>query len=187
MSRERIDATLAPLAEAHLPLEGTFRPSDASRSSASGRAKNIRWDAVAVYLTTHMASDVVTELDFLTVGRVDDIAARYGAAALTQPPIRALRTDAPQPGQAAGHRSCLVRPACGGPLRDRATTRAKRLTTLAAFIASLIFVTICGYIPFCNSAFSFPMPCWRVVFLFLLGSAPVCFREHLPRGLRGLA
>jgi hypothetical protein len=33
-----------------------------------------------VYLT-HTAGDVVTELDFLTVARVEDIAAGHGAAA----------------------------------------------------------------------------------------------------------
>jgi 4a-hydroxytetrahydrobiopterin dehydratase len=41
---------------------------------------DIRWDKLTVYLTTHTAGDVVTELDFLTVARVDDIAARHGAA-----------------------------------------------------------------------------------------------------------
>jgi 4a-hydroxytetrahydrobiopterin dehydratase len=42
---------------------------------------DIRWDKLTVYLTTHTAGDVVTELDFLTVARVDDIAARHGATA----------------------------------------------------------------------------------------------------------
>lgn len=42
---------------------------------------DIRWDKLTVYLTTHTADDVVTELDFLTVVRVDEIAARHGAAA----------------------------------------------------------------------------------------------------------
>ncbi len=41
---------------------------------------DIRWAGLTVYLTTHTAGDVVTELDFLTVARVDDIAARHGAA-----------------------------------------------------------------------------------------------------------
>jgi 4a-hydroxytetrahydrobiopterin dehydratase len=42
---------------------------------------DIRWAGLTVYLTTHTAGDVVTELDFLTVARVDDIAARHGATA----------------------------------------------------------------------------------------------------------
>lgn len=41
---------------------------------------DIRWDKLTVYLTTHTAGDVVTELDFLTAARVDGIAARHGAA-----------------------------------------------------------------------------------------------------------
>ena len=41
---------------------------------------DIRWDKLNVYLTTHTAGDVVTELDFLTAARVDEIAARHGAA-----------------------------------------------------------------------------------------------------------
>lgn len=40
---------------------------------------DIRWAGLTVYLTTHTAGDVVTELDFLTVARVDEIAARYEA------------------------------------------------------------------------------------------------------------
>lgn len=42
---------------------------------------DVRWDKLTVYLTTHTAGDVVTELDFLTVKRLDEIAARYGADA----------------------------------------------------------------------------------------------------------
>jgi 4a-hydroxytetrahydrobiopterin dehydratase len=41
---------------------------------------DIRWAGLTVHLTTHTAGDVVTELDFLTAARVDDIAARHGAA-----------------------------------------------------------------------------------------------------------
>lgn len=41
---------------------------------------DIRWDALTIYLTTHTAGDVVTELDMITVKRLDEIAARYGAA-----------------------------------------------------------------------------------------------------------
>jgi 4a-hydroxytetrahydrobiopterin dehydratase len=41
---------------------------------------DIRWGALTVYLTTHTAGDVVTELDFMTAARVDEIAARHGAA-----------------------------------------------------------------------------------------------------------
>lgn len=40
---------------------------------------DIRWDQLTVYLTTHTAGDVVTELDFLLIARIDAIAARYGA------------------------------------------------------------------------------------------------------------
>jgi 4a-hydroxytetrahydrobiopterin dehydratase len=41
---------------------------------------DIRWATLDVLLTTHTAGDVVTELDFLTAARVDEIAARHGAA-----------------------------------------------------------------------------------------------------------
>jgi 4a-hydroxytetrahydrobiopterin dehydratase len=41
---------------------------------------DIRWAGLTVYLTTHTAGDVVTELDFLTAARVDEIAGRHGAA-----------------------------------------------------------------------------------------------------------
>lgn len=41
---------------------------------------DIRWAGLNVYLTTHTAGDVVTELDFMTAARVDEIAARHGAA-----------------------------------------------------------------------------------------------------------
>ena len=40
---------------------------------------DIRWDRLTVYLTTHTAGDVVTELDFLLIDRLDAIAARYRA------------------------------------------------------------------------------------------------------------
>lgn len=39
---------------------------------------DIRWGGLTVYLTTHTAGDVVTELDFLTVARLDEILGRYG-------------------------------------------------------------------------------------------------------------
>lgn len=41
---------------------------------------DIRWGKLNVYLTTHTAGDVVTELDFMTAARVDEIAGRHGAA-----------------------------------------------------------------------------------------------------------
>lgn len=41
---------------------------------------DIRWDKLTVHLTTHTAGDVVTELDFLTIARLDKILARFGAA-----------------------------------------------------------------------------------------------------------
>jgi 4a-hydroxytetrahydrobiopterin dehydratase len=40
---------------------------------------DIRWDRLTVYLTTHTAGDVVTELDFLLLSRIDTVAATYGA------------------------------------------------------------------------------------------------------------
>lgn len=40
---------------------------------------DIRWDRLTIYLTTHTAGDVVTELDFLLVARVDKIASAYAA------------------------------------------------------------------------------------------------------------
>lgn len=40
---------------------------------------DIRWDRLHIYLTTHTARDVVTELDFLLVARIDAIAASHGA------------------------------------------------------------------------------------------------------------
>jgi len=43
---------------------------------------DIRWDRLHVFLTTHTAGDVVTELDFLLVARIDAIAASYGAKSL---------------------------------------------------------------------------------------------------------
>lgn len=41
---------------------------------------DIRWAGMTVRLTTHTAGDMVTELDFATLARVDEIAARHGAA-----------------------------------------------------------------------------------------------------------
>lgn len=40
---------------------------------------DIRWDRLTVYLTTHTAGDVVTELDFLLAARIDEIAVAHGA------------------------------------------------------------------------------------------------------------
>jgi 4a-hydroxytetrahydrobiopterin dehydratase len=40
---------------------------------------DIRWDRLHVFLTTHTAGDVVTELDFLLMARIDATAASYGA------------------------------------------------------------------------------------------------------------
>lgn len=40
---------------------------------------DIRWDRLTVYLTTHTAGDVVTELDFLLLARIDAIVAAHGA------------------------------------------------------------------------------------------------------------
>lgn len=42
---------------------------------------DIRWDRLTVYLTTHAAGGVVTELDFLLLAWIDAIAASYGAKA----------------------------------------------------------------------------------------------------------
>lgn len=44
---------------------------------------DIRWDRLTVYLTTHTAGDVVTELDFMLAARVDQITAAHGAASVT--------------------------------------------------------------------------------------------------------
>jgi len=41
---------------------------------------DIRWDRLTVYLTTHTAADVVTELDLMTAARVDQIADSHGAS-----------------------------------------------------------------------------------------------------------
>jgi 4a-hydroxytetrahydrobiopterin dehydratase len=40
---------------------------------------DIRWDQLTVYLTTHTAGDVVTELDFLLLTRIETIIAKYKA------------------------------------------------------------------------------------------------------------
>lgn len=44
---------------------------------------DIRWDRLTVYLTTHTAGDVVTELDFLLAARIDQITAAHGGATAT--------------------------------------------------------------------------------------------------------
>lgn len=43
---------------------------------------DIRWDRLHVFLTTHTAGDVITELDFQLVARIDAIAATYEAKSL---------------------------------------------------------------------------------------------------------
>jgi 4a-hydroxytetrahydrobiopterin dehydratase len=40
---------------------------------------DIRWDCLRIFMTTHTAGDVVTELDFLLAARIDEIAAAHGA------------------------------------------------------------------------------------------------------------
>ena len=40
---------------------------------------DIRWDRLRVSMTTHTAGDVVTELDFLLIARIEAIAGFYGA------------------------------------------------------------------------------------------------------------
>jgi 4a-hydroxytetrahydrobiopterin dehydratase len=44
---------------------------------------DIRWAGLRVYLTTHTAGDVVTELDFLLAARIDAIARAHGGTAAT--------------------------------------------------------------------------------------------------------
>lgn len=39
---------------------------------------DIRWSALRVFMTTHTAGDVVTELDLATAARLDAIAAAHG-------------------------------------------------------------------------------------------------------------
>jgi 4a-hydroxytetrahydrobiopterin dehydratase len=39
---------------------------------------DIRWDRLRVSMTTHTAGDVVTELDFLLIARIERIAGSYG-------------------------------------------------------------------------------------------------------------
>ncbi|WP_067452899.1 4a-hydroxytetrahydrobiopterin dehydratase [Actinomadura macra] len=41
---------------------------------------DIRWDRLHFAMTTHTAGDVVTELDFKTAERINEIARRHGAA-----------------------------------------------------------------------------------------------------------
>ncbi len=40
---------------------------------------DIRWDRLRFSMTTHTAGDVVTELDFKTAERINEIATRHGA------------------------------------------------------------------------------------------------------------
>ncbi len=44
---------------------------------------DIRWDHLRVFMTTHTAGDVLTELDFLLASRIDAIAAGHGAKPAT--------------------------------------------------------------------------------------------------------
>ncbi len=39
---------------------------------------DIRWDRLHIHMTTHTAGDVITELDFLLVDRIEAIAASHG-------------------------------------------------------------------------------------------------------------
>lgn len=39
---------------------------------------DVRWDRLRVSMTTHTAGDVVTELDFMLIGRIEAIASSYG-------------------------------------------------------------------------------------------------------------
>lgn len=41
---------------------------------------DIRWSGLTVHLTTHTAGDVVTELDMITVKRLEEIISKYPAA-----------------------------------------------------------------------------------------------------------
>ncbi|MEV6861355.1 4a-hydroxytetrahydrobiopterin dehydratase [Streptosporangium subroseum] len=43
---------------------------------------DIRWDRLRIAMTTHTAGDVVTELDFLLVARINEITEKHGAAAV---------------------------------------------------------------------------------------------------------
>jgi 4a-hydroxytetrahydrobiopterin dehydratase len=44
---------------------------------------DLRWDKLRFIITTHTAGDVVTELDFLLADRIDEIAGKHGATAVT--------------------------------------------------------------------------------------------------------
>ncbi len=64
---------------------------------------DIRWDRLHVFLTTHTAGDVVTELDFLLAARIDAISASHGARpvlSLQRVPTRTV----PRWQKLAGHR-----------------------------------------------------------------------------------
>jgi len=43
---------------------------------------DVRWTGLRVFLTTHTAGDVVTELDLVTAARLDAIAGSYGVSGL---------------------------------------------------------------------------------------------------------
>ncbi|MQY26728.1 putative pterin-4-alpha-carbinolamine dehydratase [Nocardia sp. RB56] len=40
---------------------------------------DIRWTGLRIPMTTHTAGDVITELDFLLIDRIDEIARSHGA------------------------------------------------------------------------------------------------------------
>ncbi|RCG30021.1 4a-hydroxytetrahydrobiopterin dehydratase [Sphaerisporangium album] len=44
---------------------------------------DIRWDRLRFAMTTHTAGDVVTELDFALAERINEIARRHGAQAVS--------------------------------------------------------------------------------------------------------
>jgi 4a-hydroxytetrahydrobiopterin dehydratase len=44
---------------------------------------DIRWDRLRFAMTTHTAGDVVTELDFLLVDRIDAVATKHGATSVS--------------------------------------------------------------------------------------------------------
>jgi 4a-hydroxytetrahydrobiopterin dehydratase len=57
---------------------------------------DVRWDRLSVFMTTHTAGDVVTELDFLLAARVDEIAAGYGAGHRIASAVRVPNAPAPR-------------------------------------------------------------------------------------------
>jgi 4a-hydroxytetrahydrobiopterin dehydratase len=79
---------------------------------------DIRWDRLTVYLTTHTAGDVVTELDFLLAERIDQITVAHGATTATNQKLGfagspSLSVDAPDGG--IGNSGNAYFPAAGYP------------------------------------------------------------------------